>query len=839
MTDKQREDLTEDLKKQAELEREIGSSIEAYLDKMKEYKKILSEINKNRKREAELAKIIEDAGASGNEEAQIKLGILKNQTSLMEKQAAINGNALASISKQGLVSAKIFGGLGKAIAGLPQTIKKVYSSLQASKLFDLDKAIKQSALSMGVLSGQSGGFRTTIKAASFETNKIGIGIEKMAKMQSDYSEELGRSVQLSSDSLIAMGRLAAATALGVEGASKLSAEMDQQGLSAQKTSEFIEQAMNDASAMGLNASKVVKNIANNTKMLNRYNFQGGVKGLATMAKTVAKLGVGMEFASNFADKLFNVEGAVDMSAQLQVMGGEWAKLGDPFRLMYMARNDMAGLTKELGNAAAASAHFNENGEIQIGAKEMHKLRIIAEQTGASYDDLVTAGKNAFKLKSIGSQIFAGASDEEREFISNMSEINDGKATVMINSSPTLINQLNKGTVNALMKEQESLNERAKNARTFDDALNNTINGIKQFLLPIIEVMNTKLIPKLDSFVDRFEKGKFGEKIEKIATVVGEFISVVGGFMIDNPIKSAIALFLADKLKWISSGMLLGTGFNKVASVGGAPGGDITDALSNGRGNGKGFNMKRTTDAFKGGGMKGGMKSLGRQASSSMKGLGGGKGLLKGLGKASGVLSIAGAGMDGYENLTSDKLDTGEALAKTLDQNKFMASGAAIGALFGGVGAIPGAGIGALIDWAVNSAGGDDALIGNHIGSGYGDKGQALNDGIIGSPTNKLGSDFSKGRGIIQGGKITPIDNKDDLLAMKPGGIVDQVSKNQGSTVITHKFDDLKVSGEIKITIPDNPGIAIDLMKDPNFVREITVAIQSQLERNINGGKNKG
>jgi len=34
-----------------------------------------------------------------------------------------------------------------------------------------------------------------------------------------------------------------------------------------------------------------------------------------------------------ADKLFDVEGAVDMSAQLQVMGGAWAKLADPFKLM--------------------------------------------------------------------------------------------------------------------------------------------------------------------------------------------------------------------------------------------------------------------------------------------------------------------------------------------------------------------------------------------------------------------------------------------------------------------------------------------------------------------------
>jgi hypothetical protein len=44
--------------------------------------------------------------------------------------------------------------------------------------------------------------------------------------------------------------------------------------------------------------------------------------------------------------------------QLQVMGGAWAKLADPFHLMYMARNDMKGLTEEIANASQASMHLN-------------------------------------------------------------------------------------------------------------------------------------------------------------------------------------------------------------------------------------------------------------------------------------------------------------------------------------------------------------------------------------------------------------------------------------------------------------------------------------------------
>jgi hypothetical protein len=59
------------------------------------------------------------------------------------------------------------------------------------------------------------------------------------------------------------------------------------------------------------------------KLLNKTNFKDGVKGLEAMGKLATKLGVKMDFAAGMSDKLWDIEGAVDMSAQLQVMGGAW------------------------------------------------------------------------------------------------------------------------------------------------------------------------------------------------------------------------------------------------------------------------------------------------------------------------------------------------------------------------------------------------------------------------------------------------------------------------------------------------------------------------------------
>jgi hypothetical protein len=116
-----------------------------------------------------------------------------------------------------------------------------------------------------------------------------------------------------------------------------------------------------------------------------------------------------------------------------------------------------------------------------------------------------------------------------------------------------------------------------------------------------------------------------------------------------------------------------------------------------------------------------------------------------------------------------------------------------------------------------------------MGSAFGGIGSMVGAG--------LGSMFSEGRGVIQGGKITPIDNKDDLLAMKPGGAIDKAVSSGGSSM-TINFGEIKINGEVKVSVPGNDGFSIDLAKDPKFQREITRLVHNETSKVINGGKIK-
>lgn len=816
-----------ELREQAELQQKINESAGDYLKLMKELKSLNIAITETKKRQSELDKKLKDANKAYLEELakgakasdkilkqlklardieKAKLKLISDELEYMEKMTA----ELVKQVKEANKFHAVFSNVKKDVSAISNTIKFGYGKLKNwAGAFDMDKAIRMSAVQMGVLTKQSDSFRTSIELAANQTASFGVGIEELAKLQSDYSEELGRTVMLGKEGLEAMGELAKATSLGAENTAKMAADLDNQGYSAERTRDFIEQTMNDAHKMGLNASKVIRNIQSNIKLLNKFNFKNGVKGLAKMAETTAKLGIDMNSISGMAEKLFDIEGAVDMSAQLQVLGGEWSKLADPFKLMYMARNDMEGLTEAIGKAAESSIHFNKtNGEFEISALEMHRLRKVAEQTGLAYEDLAQAGKNAAKFTQIKKQLKFSVDKDTQTFLSTTAKFTEnGDAYIEVDGNKKLLKELSnsdKALIKAQMAETASAKQRAESSQTFDEKLSNVIKQMKQFLLPLVIEMDKGLRPIVQSLTDTLRNPEVVKSIREAAATAGKAIVTIGKFVANNPLTSLIALGLFEAGKWYMNGRMLGLGFNSVASAGGGGGGT-----------GFGGGLK---------GMKTGAKMMGRG-----KVLGGLGTFTKGLGKAALPLALLGAGIDGVTNALDDNLTITEKFFKTLDQHKGMAAGAAIGSVIPVIGTAVGAGIGGIID-----------MFAPEIGS-YG-KNRGQHDAIFNKPINDglLGSDFSKGRGIIQGGKITPIDNKDDLLAYKPNGPVDNALRGNSQKVMKIEFGELRFKfDELKVSAPGSPGLAIDLLKDPQFTRNITRMVHVETEKIINGGKPKG
>jgi len=811
----------EALERQAALQSEVNSSYESFLANVKKYKALQDTINSNLAIQQKLDAEIKDPSKSTAEKklAQDKLNIMKHQNKRLTEQVKLYGDALKTVNKLKIVSAKAFASSAKGLVKGVDKLKKGFNDIKSAGLFQMEKSIKGSALSMGVFSKQADSFRSSIISAGKQTNMIGVGVEELAQMQGVYSDELGRSVLLGEKGLVAMGEMAAATGLGAEGAARLAASMETQGLSSERTSKFINQTMNDAHRMGLNASKVVKNVSNNMKMLNKYNFKDGVKGLASMANTVAKLGVDMEFASSFSDKLWNVEGAIDMSAQLSVMGGQWAKMADPFKLMYQARNDMEGLAKEIGHAAAASAQFNsKTGEFDLQAKEMHRLKIIAEQTGIAYDDLVVAGKNAAKFAKLKTQLSFDVTPEQEEFLTNTAKLDkNGKGKILIGAEPKFLSRLTKEdklAIDVMIKQKQTNREMATQAQTFDETVTNLINQIKVSVLPLVKMINDKLVPKLQRFGDTFSaKGGFGEKIEYFASKIGTLVTTLGGWIIDNPITAGLTFLTAklaptiasvfggmwDSIKWFKNGIILSKGFNAGTTGGlGLGKNSMMDKASFGKSGKTGFAKKM-------------LPKLGRSGTKMAMG---------GLKLATGAATL-GAGLVG--DWAGGKISSALGNDDTVSGDIGSTAGGILGGILGSFIPIPG--VGTAIGAALGSMAGK--AIGDWMGTDK--KGvQKVEDGIA-KPGNGPFTISDKYGNMA-------ITHAGDGVAVSPN--IDTKSKGGSANGGTMKieFGNISINGTVRL----DTGSGIEKIEiNESTRRKITRLVQEETIKAMNQGKPRG
>jgi hypothetical protein len=174
-------------------------------------------------------------------------------------------------------------------------------------------------------------------------------------------------------------------------------------------------------------------------------------------------------------------------------------------------------------------------------------------------------------------------------------------------------------------------------------------------------------------------------------------------------------------------------------------------------------------------------------------------------------------------------------------DKGKSGGEALGrAALKGVGAGGGAWAGAAAGAALGAFGGPlapitvplGALIGGGLGAWGGGEladldNYGVEDGYFAGSNSK--------RAILQQGKITPLDRKDDILAMKPGGAVDNYTKQQSNQSSEMKVEhgDMNVNGSINVNFPGGNSIALEIMKTNAFQAQVARMVNAQIENNKN------
>jgi hypothetical protein len=436
----------------------------------------------------------------------------------------------------------------------------------------------------------------------------------------------------------------------------------------------------------------------------------------------------IEGVAGFAEKLFTPEGAIDAAAQLQVLGGEWAKIADPFSLMYKARNDMAGLQKSMIEATAGVAQFNKaTGEFEISGMEMHRLREISKVTGQSVDELAQSAKELAKTKAIKMQISASVDKNYEDFITSTAQYNKDKGGYFIEiggkeKNIKDLNALNNSELKNIVLQQENLKKRAIEAKSVDELWTNLKDSFKATLLPLLKGIELGLHKPLAKVIDWLDKNDITTKIANLTGTIGEFI-------VENPVKSIIgavaAIGLFELAKWGANGFAFGLGFNRATSM---LGGD----------SGSGGLM--SSIGGKAGGFLG--KSAGKFGMSTKAMVGTGVGL-----------GIAGTGLSMGRELRDNPNDI---TGKVMGVGGTALQGAALGMLAGPIGAAVGGALGLALGTYMETS---------------------RNDTPKGQEASTM-QDFV----MRPGGKAQPFSSNDTLIGFKPDG---PIAKNANQLLERH------------------------------------------------------
>ena len=294
---------------------------------------------------------------------------------------------LESIIKAMTDANKELGGFANEIKGSIETVESTVNSV--SRLFAGSHQMAQNT-------------RDLLRDATPSVRALGGDLTDVAKIQKGVIEGLQTQSSLNTESykeLYAAGSLVAGAS---ENAGAKAAAMipmfANAGYGINNIGNEMTGILNSAKELGVTSQSVYKQLEGQMSKMALYNFDGGVQGMAKMAAQASLLRIDMSQTLGLADKLFEPDAAVQMSAAFQRLGVQVSSLLDPYKLMDMSRNDPAKLQEEVGKALKSMTYFDEQTKsIRILPGAQGQLREIAKEMGMSADQVAKWAMNAGDL----------------------------------------------------------------------------------------------------------------------------------------------------------------------------------------------------------------------------------------------------------------------------------------------------------------------------------------------------------------------------------------------------------------------------------------------------------
>jgi len=324
---------------------------------------------------------------------------------------------------------------------------------------------------IGIGKELSKGYRDNILDAYEKVQGMGYSFDELTDTAISATKETGRFFTMNETVMEDMAVTSRAFIGDMRDMGRIFSDFEKVGLGAEKTLENINAGGKSSLVLGLNIRKTTEEFQKNIGKINQYGFENGTQGLNRMVQKSVEFRMNMQNVFDIAEKVMSPEKAIDLAANLQVLGGAIGSLGDPFQMMYMATNNVEGLQDALIGAAESLATYNsEQGKFEISGVNLRRARAMAEELGMSYQDLSNMAIAAAERTSAAADLMtAGVAvdDKEKEFITNLARMGkDGKMVIEVppsiaeslglakDQSTIALDELSQTAANAILENQK-------------------------------------------------------------------------------------------------------------------------------------------------------------------------------------------------------------------------------------------------------------------------------------------------------------------------------------------------------------------------------------------------
>ena len=380
----------------------------------------------------------------------------------------------------------------------------------------------------GISGELSDGLQLSMIAAQGEAKRYGFELADIGSFYTTLVDQSGKFALINSQTIEQALPVAASLNMTLSELAGSLGEYEKVGIGAKEATEAIGKSATRSVSLGLNASKVATEMKNSIGKLNEYGFKNGVEGLERMVQKSIEFKLSMDKVAKVAEDVMNPDGAIDMAAKLQVLGGAVGSLGDPIKMMYESTNNMEGLQDSIIGAAKGLATYNQaQGRFEITGINLRRGREMASALGMTMEELGKTAVAAQERVAASTALMSRGltmTDKDREFITNLSRMQDGEMKIVVPES--LQDKLGKQSEITLSKlTEEQKNVLLANKKAFEDMSPKDM-AMKQLtetqqMVKGIEVMATWAKVQAANFAKGMGEAALGKEMKELLNTISK------------------------------------------------------------------------------------------------------------------------------------------------------------------------------------------------------------------------------------------------------------------------------------------------------------------------------